>query len=68
MPSVSCLGNYTAAAEAVALMCEVFAAPGTAVETLEGPSACQLCGEEELVAASKMPFSELSFLRRKHLL
>lgn len=35
MASVSCLGNYTAAAEAVTLVCEVFAAPGTAVETLK---------------------------------
>lgn len=68
MPAVSfCLGNCTTAAKAVALVCEVFAAPGTAVETLESLSACQLCGEEELVAASKMPLSELSFLRRKHL-
>lgn len=68
MPSVSfCLGNYARAAKAVALVCEVFAAPGTALETLEGLNACQLCGEEELVAASKMPFSKLSFLKRKHL-
>lgn len=37
MPPVSsCLGNYTTAAKTVALVCEVFAAPGTAVETLEG--------------------------------
>lgn len=57
MPSVSfCLGNYATAAKAVALVCEVFAAPSMAVETLQGLS--QLCGEEELVAASKMPFSK----------
>jgi len=76
MPSVIlCLVSYTTvqrfleqhAEKGVALVSVVFAGADAAVETLEDSSACQLGGQEEWIAPSKMPFSKLFYFSRKHL-